>query len=144
MNKMTQNGWVSMNALTKFRSSARDKNFAYEEATYYVIVKQILELDYHDFKVVVFNCDWERTKDANGHMVDSKTNLVYVNLSRLMKNTKEVDGPIVLVSQATQLFYCKDHSRPMDEWHVVLDVLKRLNPDVDCYKDPVSLYGKKE
>ena len=63
--------------------------------------------------------------------------MIYVNLRRLKRKTKEVDEPFILASQATQVFYCKDHSRPADEWHVVLDVSKRLAEDVDSFEDPL-------
>ena len=137
ISKTTQNSGVSMKAVTKFRSSVNDTNFVSEEVPYYGIVKQILELDYHDFKVVVFNCDWVRIENTNSIRVDPETNLRYVNLERLMRTTKESDEPFILASQASQVFYCKDQSRPTDEWHVVLDAPKRLNQDMDSYEDPL-------
>lgn len=33
-----------------------------------------------------------------------------------------MDELFILVNQATQVFYCKDHNRPAEEWHVALDV----------------------
>ena len=137
ISKTTQNSGVSMKAVTKFRSSVNNTNFVSEEVPYYGIVKQILELDYHDFKVVVFNCDWVRIENTNSIRVDPETNLRYVNLERLMRTTKESDEPFILASQASQVFYCKDQSRPTDEWHVVLDAPKRLNQDMDSYEDPL-------
>ena len=137
MNKTTQNSGVSMKALTPFRSSVGDTNLVHEEAAYYGVIKQILELDYHDFKQVVFYCDWVRIEDKHGCYVDPATNLIYVNLRRLQRNSKEDDEPFILASQGTQVFYCKDHSRPADDWHVVLDVPKKLNQDVDSFEDPL-------
>ena len=52
-----------------------------------------------------------------------------------MRNIKELDEPFILASQASQVFSCKDQSRPTNEWHVVLDAPKRLNQDGDPYKD---------
>ncbi|KAF6158180.1 hypothetical protein GIB67_014974, partial [Kingdonia uniflora] len=52
---------------------------------------------------------------------DAMTNLRYVNLAKLQRNLKNDDEPFILASQATQVFYCKDHSRPDVQWHVVLD-----------------------
>ena len=137
MNKITQNSGVSIKAMTICRSSAKDKKPVVKEVAYYGIVKQILELDYHYFKVVVFYCDWVCTEDATGLRVDAETNLIFVNMRRLKGNTKENDEPFILAYQETQVFYCKDHSRPSEEWHVVLDVLKRLNCDVDSFEDPL-------
>lgn len=138
-NKTTQNNGVSMKAITSFKASARDTNLVYEEVTYYGKVTQILELDYHDFKVVVFYCDWVRIEDANGCTVDPETNLIFVNLSRLKSNSKEDDELFILSSEATQVFYCKDQSRLTEYWHVVLDVPKRLNRGIDSYEDPLVI-----
>ena len=63
--------------------------------------------------------------------------MIYVNLSRLKINTKEDDEPFILAHQATQVFYCKDHNRPTEHWHVVLDP-KKLNQDVDYFEDPLA------
>ncbi|KAF9606866.1 hypothetical protein IFM89_029465 [Coptis chinensis] len=82
VNMTTRNSRVSMKAFTNFRASAKDKNLVEDETTYYGIVKQILELDYHDFKEIVFFCDWVRIEDKrNGCYVDPDTNLVF-DLSR--------------------------------------------------------------
>ncbi|KAF9622386.1 hypothetical protein IFM89_031189 [Coptis chinensis] len=134
VNMTTQNSGVSMKAFTNFRASAKDKNLVEDEATYYGVVKQILELDYHDFKEIVFFCDWVRIEDKrNGCYVDPDTNLVFVSLERWKRNSNEDDDPFILASEAAQVFYCKDLSR--DSWHVVLHAPKRLNHDVDTYED---------
>ncbi|KAF9599221.1 hypothetical protein IFM89_036347 [Coptis chinensis] len=135
MDTTTQNSGVSMKAFTNFRASAKDKNLVEDEATYYGIVKQILELDYHEFKETVFFCDLVRIEDRrNGCYVDPDTNLVFVNLERCQRNINEDDEPFILASEASQVFYCKNLSR--DNWHVVLDAPKRLNHEVDAYEDP--------
>ena len=138
MNKTTQNNGVSMRALTGCRSSAKDTNLVHEVFDYYGIIKKIIELDYCDFKQVVFYCDWVHIEDSNGCRVDPETNLIYVNLSRLKRSTKEDDEPFILAHQATQVLYCKDHNRPIEHWHVVLDVPKKLNQDVDYFEDPLA------
>ena len=127
-----------MKAITPLRRNAKDTNPIHEEVTYYGIIKQILELDYYDFKHVLFYCDWVRVEDDHGCRVDPETNLIYVNLGRLKRNIKEDDEPFILAQQATQVFYCKGHSRPEEEWHVILDVPKRLNQDVDSFEDPLA------
>ncbi|KAL5722555.1 hypothetical protein ACHQM5_006064 [Ranunculus cassubicifolius] len=132
----TQNSGVSIKALTNFRASVKDNNLVEDEATYYGIVKKILELDYFEFKKVVFYCDWVRIEDKrNGCVIDPNTDLVFVNLGRFQKNDKEESEPFVLASEATQVFYCKDMTR--NDWHVVLDSPKRLNADVDVFEDPL-------
>ncbi|KAF9621052.1 hypothetical protein IFM89_015874 [Coptis chinensis] len=85
MDTTTQKSGVSMKAFTNFRASAKDKNLVEDEATYYGIYKQILELDYHDFKETFFFCDWVRIEDRrNGCYVNPDTNLVFVNLERIL------------------------------------------------------------
>lgn len=135
-NSTTQNSGVSMKALTRFRSSARDRNIVEQEATYYGIIRQILELDYFEFKVTLFYCDWVHIEDkTNGCYVDPETNLIFVNLGRFRRNIKEDDEPFIHASQAAQVFYCKDLTR--DDWHVVLDVPKRLTKDAYAFEDPL-------
>ncbi|KAF9588114.1 hypothetical protein IFM89_007590 [Coptis chinensis] len=132
----TQNSGVSMRAVTSFRASAKDRNLIDDEVTYYGVVKRILELDYVEFKKIVFYCDWVRIEDkTNGCIVDPDTNLVFVNIGRFMRNTSEVDEPFILASEAKQVFYCRDLSR--DNWHVVLDAPKRLSQEIDAYEDPL-------
>ncbi|CAH9084005.1 unnamed protein product [Cuscuta epithymum] len=134
-NSSTQNSGVSVNAVTSFRSSAKDKNLVDEEVTYYGIVKEILELNYYDFRQTVFYCDWVRIEDkVNGCVVDPESNLIFVNFARFRRNSSEDDEPFIHASEATQVFYCKDETR--DAWHLVLESPKRLSHHVDAYQDP--------
>ncbi|KAF6140352.1 hypothetical protein GIB67_011371 [Kingdonia uniflora] len=130
-----------MKAITTFISRKSDPNGVEDETTYYGVVKEILELDYFDFQQTVFYCYWVRIEDkVNGCVIDPKTNLIYVNLEKLKRISKEVDEPFVLASQASQVFYCKDLTRN-DYWHVVLDAPKKLTQDVDTYEDPLVFKG---
>ncbi|XP_058077021.1 uncharacterized protein LOC131225475 [Magnolia sinica] len=54
---------------------------------------------------------------------------------RFRRNIKEEDEPFIHASQAAQVFYCKDPTR--DDWHVVLDVPKRLTKDAYAFEDPL-------
>ncbi|KAF6154512.1 hypothetical protein GIB67_028404 [Kingdonia uniflora] len=134
--KTTQNSGVSMRAVTSFISRVGDRNPINEEVTYYGIVKSILKLDYIEFKKIVFCCDWVRIEES-GCLVDAVTNLRYVNLAKLQRNLNDGDEPFIIESQATQVFYCKDHSQPDEQWHVILDSPKRLSKGVDAYEDPL-------
>lgn len=134
-NSTTQNSGVAVKATGSFRSRASDKNLKEDEVTYYGILKQILELDYYDFKQTVFYCDWVRIEDkVNGCVVDPLSNLIFVNFGRFQKNTSEDDEPFIHASQAYQVFYCRDETR--DNWHCVLESPKRLGQNVDAYEDP--------
>ncbi|KAF9588810.1 hypothetical protein IFM89_016170 [Coptis chinensis] len=141
INKTTQNSGVKMNAMTSFRSSAKDRNLVDEEATYYGVIRQILELNYFDFTQTVFYCDWVRIEDkANGCYFDPDINLVFVNFSKFRRSSKFEDEPFILASQASQVFYCKDPTR--SDWNVVLDAPKRLTRDMDAYEDPLTFESR--
>ncbi|KAF6173487.1 hypothetical protein GIB67_027182 [Kingdonia uniflora] len=137
----TQNNGVTMKAIMTFISRKSDPNGVEDETTYYGVVKEILELNYFDFQQTVFYCDWVRIEDkVNGCVIDPETNLIYVNLEKLKKISKEEDEPFILACQASQVFYCKDLTRN-DYWHVVLDAPKKLTRDVDAYEDPLVFKG---
>ncbi|KAF6170405.1 hypothetical protein GIB67_014335 [Kingdonia uniflora] len=70
----------------------------------------------------------ENDSDGNGMMEGLQANC---------KKTKEDDKPFILATQASQVFYCKNQSRPNEEWHVALDSPKRLTKDIDAYEDPL-------
>ncbi|PIA27802.1 hypothetical protein AQUCO_07500017v1 [Aquilegia coerulea] len=63
---VTHDSGVSIKAMTTFTTGRKDKN---PIDVWYGIIKEIIELDYTDFKEVVFYCDWVRwrirTMDAN-------------------------------------------------------------------------------
>ncbi|KAF6145587.1 hypothetical protein GIB67_037620 [Kingdonia uniflora] len=120
----TQNSGVTMKAITTFISRKSDPNGVEDETTYYGMVKEILELSYFDFQQMVFYCDWVRIEEkVNNCVIDPETNLIYVNLEKLKRISKEEDEPFILACQASQVFYCKDLTRN-DYWHVVLDAPK--------------------
>ncbi|KAI3988081.1 hypothetical protein MKX01_011870 [Papaver californicum] len=54
--------------------------------------------------------------------------------------TKDTNEPFIHSSQASQVFYCKDESRPDKKWHIVLESPQRWGPNVDAFEDP---FGKK-
>ncbi|KAL6495076.1 hypothetical protein OROGR_030758 [Orobanche gracilis] len=78
---LTQDCGVCMNAITTFTSSRKDKNPIDASAMWYGVIKQILEVNYNNFKEVVFYCNWVRVEDkANGCKLCPDSNLVVVNL----------------------------------------------------------------
>ncbi|KAF6161072.1 hypothetical protein GIB67_007713 [Kingdonia uniflora] len=128
----TQNSGVTMKAITIFISRKSDPNGVEDETTYYGVVKEILELGYFDIQQTVFYCDWVWIEDkVNSCVINPETNLIYLNLKKLKRISKEEDELFVL---ASQVFYCKDLTRS-DYWHVVLDAPKKLTRDVDAYED---------
>eukprot|EP00268_Persea_americana_P013386 TRINITY_DN15864_c0_g2_i1.p1 TRINITY_DN15864_c0_g2~~TRINITY_DN15864_c0_g2_i1.p1 ORF type:complete len:111 (+),score=6.46 TRINITY_DN15864_c0_g2_i1:755-1087(+) len=73
-NVLRQNSGVSIKAITKDEASARDRNYQEDKATYYGVVKQIIDLVYTDFRQTVFYYEWVRVEDrTNGCIVDPET-----------------------------------------------------------------------
>ncbi|KAF6148234.1 hypothetical protein GIB67_012009 [Kingdonia uniflora] len=127
--------------MTNYRSSSRDQNLIQEEAMYYGVVREIIELDYYNFKQTVFYCDWVRIEDkVNGCKIDPETNLTFVNLVRLKSNSNQQDKPFCLASRASQVFYCKNPSK--DDWYVFIDAPQRLTKDIDTYEDPLVVEAR--
>lgn len=132
---VTQDSGVSMRAFTIFRSSVRDKNQVEAMTTYYGVIRQIIELDYTDFKETVFYCDWVKVEDKNnGCKVDPNTNLVMVNLNKLKTKDKFDDEPFILAHEAVQVFYSED--RVNSGWSIVLHTPQRLTTKVDDIEFP--------
>ncbi|EYU40698.1 hypothetical protein MIMGU_mgv1a021759mg, partial [Erythranthe guttata] len=106
---VTQDSGVCMKAWTTFRAKKGDKRLKDAWTMWYGVIKQILELDCTLFKEVVFYCDWVRVEDkVNGckHCPDS--NLVMVNFDKFKSCSSELDEPVILASEATQVFNSKD------------------------------------
>ncbi|KAF6139799.1 hypothetical protein GIB67_009646, partial [Kingdonia uniflora] len=89
------------------------------------------------------NFEWEEVSiEESVCSFDAVTNLRYINLAKLQGNSEDNDEPYILTSQTTQVIYCKDHSRPDGQWHVVLDFPKRLSKDVNAYEDPLIFVAR--
>ncbi|OVA11871.1 protein of unknown function DUF4216 [Macleaya cordata] len=131
----TQDSGVCMEATTIFRASRKDKNPINQVTKWYGVIKQILEMDYTDFVEVVFYCDWVKVKDKNnGCKLCPNSNLVMVNLNRPKSGDKYLDEPVILASEASQVFYSKDLKNP--NWWVVIHSPKRLTKQVDNLSIP--------
>ena len=96
--KANQNNGISIVAGTMQFFSAKDKNFIYRDMTYYGVVKEIWEHDYHAFWIPIFKCDW--VESNNGINID-KLGFTYVNLNKV----EYKDDLFILASQANQVFY---------------------------------------
>lgn len=79
-------------------ASSKDKNPKLTKLTYYEVVQQILELDYTDFKVVVFYCGWVRVEDNSACMVDHATKMVMVDLTKMKCKDNSNGEPFVCAS----------------------------------------------
>lgn len=109
--RVVQNSGVSLVAKTVQISSAKDKNPVVSDMIFYGVIREIWELDYSAFRVVVFKCDWVENK--NGVRVDD-LGFTLVNLNRL---GFKLDS-FILGNQARQVFYVEDSDDP--NWSVAL------------------------
>ena len=109
--RVVQNSGVSLVAKTVQVSSAKDLNPVESDMTFYGIIEEIWELDYHAFKAPLFLCKW--AENEKGIKVDD-LGFTLVDFSRQgHKNDKYVS-----VDQVNQVFYIED---PVDaNWSVVL------------------------
>jgi hypothetical protein len=103
---------VSLLANTMLVASSRDKNPISDAITFYGVIKNIWELDYHSFRVPIFNCDWVEN-DRKGIRVDD-LGYTLVNLNR----KGHFNDPFVLATDVKQVCYIDDPLN--DNWSVVI------------------------
>jgi hypothetical protein len=97
-------------------SSAKDKNPVNCDMTFYGVIEEIWELDYHDFKAPLFLCRW--AENERGIRQD-EFGFTLVNLNRQGHKTDKFTS----AGQVKQVFYVED---PIDaEWSVVLKTPNR-------------------
>lgn len=109
--RVIQNSGVSIVAKTMQVSSAKDKNPIESDMVFYGVIREIWELDYAAFRVVVFKCDW--VENNNGVRVDDLC-ITLVNFNRLGYKLDQ----FILGIQAQQVFYVRESHDSV--WSVVL------------------------
>ena len=114
--RVVQNSGVSVIAKAVQVSSAKDLNPVESNLTFYGIIQEIWELDYHAFKAPLFLCKW--ASNDKGIRVDD-LGFTLVDFSRQgHKKDKYVS-----VDQVKQVFYLED---PVDAtWSIVLSSTTR-------------------
>ncbi|XP_057746568.1 uncharacterized protein LOC130965827 [Arachis stenosperma] len=115
--RKTQNtGVMVISSTVKFRNE-KDEDPEVENVTYYGVIKDILELDYHGHsKYVLFKCDWFQSKKDN-------FGLTLVNFRKPIYE----NDPFVFATQVRQVYYTED---PSDTWHVVTNTIPRNMFDI--------------
>ncbi|KAF1868309.1 hypothetical protein Lal_00008115 [Lupinus albus] len=93
---------------------------------YFVVIKQIWELDYTIFRVPVFCCMW--VDNNNGFPVD-ELGFMHVDLNR----SEYKYEPFILASQAQQVLYGSDPTNK--KWFIVLLTNKIIINNIDDQKD---------
>ncbi|XP_018459050.2 uncharacterized protein LOC108829946 [Raphanus sativus] len=113
--RKTQNSGVSYEAFSMCRSSARDMRKVADMLTYYGVIKEILLMDYHMFKVPLFRCNWANT----GNGVKEEYGFTLINLH--MNQAAYLKDPFILSSQAKHVFYSREDDN--SNWYVVMRAL---------------------
>ncbi|XP_042460197.1 uncharacterized protein LOC122043659 [Zingiber officinale] len=118
--RVCQNSGVSLVANTMLVCSAKDKNPLLADVSFYGVIEEIWELDYHQFQVPLFKCAW--VANDKGIINNDECGLTLVNLNKRGHKNDE----FVLASQVNQVFYIDD---PLTKgWSIVLPVPNR------CYE----------
>ncbi|KAK9212492.1 hypothetical protein WN943_001874 [Citrus x changshan-huyou] len=124
--RVHQNSGVSLIAATLQVASAKDKNPILGDMSYYGVINEIWDLDYHMFRIPLFKCDWVQN---NGGIKIDEFGFTLVDLNRLGHKS----DPFILASQATQVFYITDQ---LDKrWSVVSHMHRRCVPKKTSAED---------
>ena len=99
--------------------------------TYYGIIKEILELNYHHKgNVVLFKCDWVDNRVQDKWVKTDQFGITSVKFKHLFNTGEKLsDEPFILASQALQVYYIHD---PIDtDWAAVIQSKPRDVYDFD-------------
>ncbi|XP_024004018.1 uncharacterized protein LOC112081492 [Eutrema salsugineum] len=125
--RKTQNSGVTYEAFSMCRSSARDTRQVADMLTYYGVIKEILLMDYHMFKVPLFRCNWANS----GNGVKEEDGFTLVNLH--MNQAAYLKDPFILPSQAKQVFYSREDDS--SNWYVVMRAPPRGYHELETEED---------
>ncbi|XP_071686961.1 uncharacterized protein [Rutidosis leptorrhynchoides] len=113
-----QNSGVTLIATsTELHENNHDVRATIAKNSYYGVIQEIWELDYHTVTIPLFNCKWVENK--HGVQVDSN-GFTIVNLSTNGYSSE----PFILAKQATQVFFVQDPKN--SKWHIVLHGKRRI------------------
>ena len=96
-----QNSGVSVDANSDHFSSASDNNPIRATMPYFGVIQEIWELDYTEFRVVVFKCKWV---NGNTGVRQDEFGFTLVDLNKV----GYVKEPFIMAQQARQVFYVQD------------------------------------
>ncbi|KAL0551769.1 hypothetical protein IC582_010858 [Cucumis melo] len=126
--RRVQNSGVSITATTMQVSSSKDKNPVMSDMTFYGVIREIWEIDYHQLSFILFKCDW--VDNRSGVKVD-ELGFTIVDLKRIGHKSDS----FILATQAKQVFYIQDSANP--EWSVVLTSPQRTIEE-DFFEDEIG------
>jgi len=98
-----QNSGVTLEAESMKFSTLKDTNLVLGSMAYYGFIEEIWEVDYTKFFVPVFKCKWVDNK--SGVKID-ESGFTQVDFRKIGYR----DEPFIMVQQASQVFYVKDHT----------------------------------
>jgi hypothetical protein len=115
---VTQNSGVMLTAKTSSYATTDYPNPILGDVIYYGRVLDIIELNYVNFFVTLFKCEWVVVISGKGVKKD-KYGYTLVNFSHLIHTGNKVDHePFIFANQADQVFYVEDQINP--GWSVVM------------------------
>lgn len=127
----TQNNGVVLASEVSSFATTVNRNPRYEDVDYYVVVMNIIELDYHNGrKFILFDCDWFDVKSKRFCTKNDEFGFILVNCEHHLPP----DDSFILRSQAMQVFYVQD---PIDtDWFVATktkswDVYNMLDTNIE-------------
>jgi hypothetical protein len=126
-----QNSSVAVVAESASTDRGNNDNIIIRKKTYYGIIKEILELNYHHKgNVVLFKCDWVDNRVQDKWVKTDQFGITSVNFKHLFNTGEKLsDEPFILASQAVQVYYVSD---PIDtEWAAVVQSKPRDVYDFD-------------
>ena len=115
---MQNSGVTVIASAMEFDRMTHEARSTIQKMSYYGVIQEIWELDYHSITIPLFKCKWV-TNNQRGVNVDEK-GFTLVDLS----TNGYTSDPFVLAKLATQVFFVKDPSKP--RWHVVLHGKRRI------------------
>ena len=115
---MQNSGVTVIASAMEFDRLTHDARSTIQKMSYYGVIQEIWELDYHSITIPLFKCKWV-TNNQRGVNVDEK-GFTLVDLS----TNGYTSDPFILAKLATQVFFVKDPSKP--RWHVVLHGKRRI------------------
>ena len=86
-------------------SSSKNKNLIISNMSFYGVLKDIWELDYIEFKVVVFKCQWVESSNGVKEYEDGCT---LVDLTKIGHKSDS----FILCTHAQQVFYVENGNDP--------------------------------
>ncbi|KAC9748329.1 hypothetical protein E3N88_45306 [Mikania micrantha] len=102
---------------TEFDTMDHSKMLRIAKESYYGVIQEIWELNYHSFVIRVYRCKWVNNRTC---VKVDKCGFILVDLA----SHGYVSEPFVLAKQVTQVFLVNDPSKP--KYHIILHGKRRI------------------